>query len=102
MNFPGGQGRDRKLPFQKSAVRKVATPDSVHRRADKIARHVVSIYEQIQEVRESMDDIFELEVAQGGLTWEEHERRMLLEQKRAGLVEELAALREQIAGNRSF
>lgn len=87
------------MPFQRQAVRKVSTPDSVHRRADRIARHVVHIYEQLQEVRETMDDLVDLEIAQGGLSWQEHERRMLLEQKRAGLVEELASLREQIAGN---
>jgi hypothetical protein len=100
MHFPSGHKRERKAPFQRQAVRKAATPDSVHRRADRIARHVVSIYEQLQDIREGMDDMFDLEIAQGGLTWEEHERRMLFEQKRAGLVEELAALREQIAGNR--
>lgn len=101
MNFPGGPDK-RRLPFQRKTVRKVNTPDSVHRRADRIARHVVSIYEQLQQIRESMDDLLDLEIAQGGLAWEEHERRMLLEQKRVGLVEELAALREQIAENRSF
>ncbi len=97
-NFPKSDSPKRqKLPFQRSAVRKANTPDSVQSRVDKVARQVVSIYEQLQDVREGLDDIFDLEIAQGGLTWEEHERRMLLEQKRTGLVEELAALREQIA-----
>ncbi|MFH0831234.1 MAG: hypothetical protein V1895_04210, partial [Parcubacteria group bacterium] len=99
MHFPRGPHNKRKLPFQRQAVRKVATPDSVHRRADGIARHVVHLYEQLQEIRDSMEDLFDLEIAQGGLSWVEHERRMLLEQRRAGLVEELASLREQIAGN---
>lgn len=101
MDFPQDPKNKRRLPFQKKALRKVNTPDSVHRRADRIARHVVAIYEQLQEIRENMDDMFDVEIAQGGLSWEEHERRMLLEQKRAGLVEELAALRDQIASNNS-
>lgn len=98
MNFPKGPHKNRKLPFQQQPVRKATTPDSVHRRADRIARHVVNLYEQLQEVRESMEDLFDLEIAQGGLSWEDLERRLLLEQKRTGLVEELASLREQIAG----
>lgn len=94
--------RERK-PFQRHAVRKVNAVDSVtSTAADRIARQVVSIYEQLQDVREQSDDLFDLEIAQGGLSWEEHERRMLLDQKRAGLVEQLAVLREQIAGNRTF
>jgi len=97
--------RERK-PFQRQIVRKVnhAGDSVVQNRADRIARHVVSIYEQLQDVREQTDDLFDLEIAQGGLSWEEHERRMLLEQKRAALVEELATLREQIAssGTRTF
>jgi len=101
MNFPD-HNKKRKLPFQRQAIRRAKTPDSVQRRADVIARKVVAIYEQLQDVRESMEDLFDVEIAQGGLSWEEHERRMLLEQKRAGLVEELASLRERIAGNRSF
>jgi hypothetical protein len=99
LNGPRQNGKNRKLPFQQSAVRKVNTPDSVHRRADRIARHVVHIYEQLQEVRDSMEDLFDLEVAHGGLSWEDLERKLLLEQKRTGLVEELASLREQIAGS---
>lgn len=96
-NFPKSNSKKRKLTFQKKALRKSNTPDSVQTRVDQVARQVVSIYEQLQDVREGMDDIFDLEIAQGGLTWEEHERRTLLEQKRTALIEELAALREQIA-----
>ncbi len=97
-NFPKGNSRKKqKLTFQKAALDKAKTPDSVQTKVDQVARQVVSIYEQLQDVREGMDDIFDLEVAQGGLSWEEHERRMLLEQKRTALIEELASLREHIA-----
>jgi len=105
MHFPGPQGaaeENRKPPFQRQGVRKVKTPDSVHRRADRVARQVVAIYEHLQDVREALEDLFDLEIAQGGLTWDEHERRVTFEQQRTCLVEELASLRDQIAGQRSF
>jgi len=101
MHFPQEGSDDDRKPFQRQAVRKVNTPDSVHRRADRVARQVVAIYERLQDVRECLDDLFDVEVAQGGLTWDEHERRLQLEQQRTGLVEELAGLREQIAGSTS-
>ncbi len=100
MDFSSHKGE--RKPFQRHAVRKVAGDSVVNNRADRIARQVVSIYEQLQDVREQTDDLFDLEIAQGGLSWEEHERRMLLEHQRTGLVDQLATVREQIAGNRTF